>query len=117
MRCGTVASPSTKRWAFGPAVLGYIAEAYIDFGTLGMFAALAAIGVFYGAIYRILLRWRRSRGLLGIAVATAALTSISPMESSFTKVFASVIVSLLVAWAVIVFIVPRWAPWLVADRR
>lgn len=97
--------------------LGYIAEAYIDFGTLGMFAALVAIGVFYGVIYRILLRWRHSRGLLGIAVVTAALTSISPMESSFTKVFASVIVSLLVAWAIIVFIVPRWAPWLVADRR
>ena len=29
--------------------LGYIAEAYIDFGTFGMFAALVAIGLFYGA--------------------------------------------------------------------
>ena len=93
--------------------LGYIAEAYIDFGAFGMFAALAAIGLFYGAIYRILLRWRLSRGLLGIAVATAVLASVSPLENSFTKVFGSVIVSLLVAWTMIVFVVPRWAPWLV----
>jgi hypothetical protein len=93
--------------------LGYIAEAYIDFGAFGMFAALAAIGLFYGAIYRILLRWRASRGLLGMAVATTVLTNVGPMENSFTKVFGGVIVSLLVAWVMIVFVVPRWAPWLV----
>ena len=42
--------------------LGYIAEAYIDFGSIGMFAALLGIGLFYGAIYRVLSRWRRSQG-------------------------------------------------------
>lgn len=93
--------------------LGYIAEAYIDFGAVGMFAVLLAIGLLYGAIYRALLRWRASRGLLGMAMATAVLISVGPMENSFTKVFGGVIVSLLVAWAMIVFIVPRWAPWLV----
>jgi hypothetical protein len=93
--------------------LGYIAEAYIDFGAFGMFPALFAIGLFYGLIYRFLSRWRRSRGLLGMAVATAVLTNVGPLENSFTKVFGGVIASLLVAWAVIVFIVPRWAPWLV----
>ena len=97
--------------------LGYIAEAFIDFGPFGMYAALLAIGLFYGLIYRTLLRWRRSHGLLGMAVATAALTSVGALENSFTKVFGGVIVSLLVAWAMIVFILPRWAPWLVADRR
>jgi hypothetical protein len=93
--------------------LGYIAEAYIDFGTFGMFATLAAIGIFYGAIYRALLRWRASHGLLGMAMATAVLMSVGPMENSFTKVFGGVIVSLLAAWLMIVFVVPRWAPWLV----
>jgi hypothetical protein len=97
--------------------LGYIAEAYIDFGAIGMFAALAAIGVFYGAIYRALLRWRASRGLLGMAMATAVLASAAPMENSFTKLFGGIIVSLLIASVMILFIVPRWAPWLLAGRR
>ena len=92
--------------------LGYIAEAYIDFGGFGMFAALFAIGLFYGAIYRVLLRWHASRGLLGMAIATGVLTSVGAMENSFTKVFGTVIVSLLVAWVMILFVVPRWAPWL-----
>jgi hypothetical protein len=93
--------------------LGYIAEAYIDFGAFGMFVVLLGVGLFYGAIYRALSRWRRSQGLLGMAVATALLVSVGPMENSLTKVFGSTIVSLLVACVMIVFIVPRWAPWLV----
>jgi hypothetical protein len=93
--------------------LGYIAEAYIDFGSVGMFAALFGIGLLYGAIYRVLARWRRSQGLLGIAVASVVMVSVGAMENSFTKVFGGVIVSLVVATMMIVFIVPRWAPWLV----
>jgi hypothetical protein len=92
--------------------LGYVAEAYIDFGSFGMFAVLFGIGLFYGLIYRWLSRWRRSRGLLGVAVVTAVLTGVAPLENSFTKAFGSVIVSLIVAVGMINFIVPRWAPWL-----
>jgi hypothetical protein len=97
--------------------LGYVAETYIDFGEFGMFAALAAMGLIYGAAYRTLLRWRASRGLLGAAVATAVLVNVGAIENSFTKVFGSVVVTLLVAWAMIVFVVPRLAPWLVPGRR
>jgi hypothetical protein len=93
--------------------LGYIAESYIDFGAYGMFAELLAIGLLYGLIYRVLLRWRRSSGLLGMAVATAVLTNVGPMENSFTKIFGAVVVSLVIAWGVTMFFVPRWAPWLV----
>jgi hypothetical protein len=93
--------------------LGYIAEAYIDFGSVGMFAVLIGIGLFYGSIYRWFSHWRRSQGPLGMAVASAALVSVGAMENSFTKVFGSVVVSLLVATMMIIFIVPRWAPWLV----
>jgi hypothetical protein len=93
--------------------LGYIAETYIDFGSVGMFVGLIGIGLFYGAIYRVLSRWRRSQGLLGMAVASAVLVSVGAMENSVTKVFGGVIVSLVVATMMILFIVPRWAPWLV----
>jgi hypothetical protein len=97
--------------------LGYVAEAYIDFGKFGMFGVLCAIGIFYGAVYRTLLRWRASQGLLGTAMATMVLESVGALENSFTKVFGGVIVSLFVAWAMILFILPHWAPWLVRVKR
>ena len=97
--------------------LGYVAEAYIDFGSFGMFVAIAAIGLFYGAVYRILSRWHRSRGLLGVGMATAVLVGVGVLENSFTKVFGSVIVTLLVAWVTIMLIVPFWAPWLRLGQR
>jgi hypothetical protein len=96
--------------------LGYVAEAYIDFGAYGMFAALLAIGLLYGTIYRVLLTWRRSRGLLGVAVATSVLASVGPLENSFTKVFGGIAVYLVVAVGMILVIIPRWAPWLVRLR-
>jgi hypothetical protein len=94
--------------------LGYVAEAYIDFGPYAMFPVLLLIGMFYGSIYRFFIRWRRSYGLYGMAIATTVLMSVGPLENSFTKVFGGVIVSLVVAW---VLIFPRWLPWLVPDRR
>jgi hypothetical protein len=94
--------------------LGYIAEAYIDFGPYLMLPVLFAIGMFYGGIYRFLIRWWRSYGLYGMAIATTVLTSVGPLENSFTKVFGGVIVSLVVSW---VLIFPRWLPWLLPDRR
>jgi hypothetical protein len=48
-----------------------------------------------------------------MAVATAVLTSVGPIENSFTKVFGGMVVSLVAAWAMTRFFVPRWAPWLV----
>ena len=79
-----------------------------------MFPVLLLIGMFYGSIYRFFIRWRRSYGLYGMAIATTVLMSVGPLENSFTKVFGGVIVSLVVAW---VLIFPRWLPWLVPDRR
>ena len=96
--------------------LGWIAEMYIDFGTLGMFPAAFFVGLFYGSIYRRLLRWRASRGLLGMALATAVLIGAGALENSFTKVFGGVVSSLLSTWALAKYMVPRWAPWLAVSR-
>ncbi|WP_072387914.1 hypothetical protein [Hyphomicrobium sp. CS1BSMeth3] len=94
--------------------LGWIAEAYIDFGRYGMFLSILAISVFYGSIYRRLIRWDLTRGLFGAALATAVLQGAGFLESSITKVFGGVIVSLLMAWMLVKFILPRIAPWLLA---
>jgi hypothetical protein len=90
--------------------LGYVAESYIDFGYVGMFAELLLIGVFFGLVYRALVRWKSSRGLLGSALATAVLVGACSLDSSFTKTFGGIIASLLVAWAFAKFFVPRWLP-------
>ncbi|CAA2141118.1 hypothetical protein HYPP_02279 [Hyphomicrobium sp. ghe19] len=98
--------------------LGYVAECYIDFGQFGMMIALLIIGLIYGALYRWFLRWKASPSLLGMAVATAVILPVGPLENSFTKVFGSLIIALLVAAALVTLIIPRWAPWLlVAQRR
>jgi hypothetical protein len=96
--------------------LGYVAESYIDFGPLGMFPALFVIGLLFGRIYRGLLHWSASRGLLGMALATGILTGAAALETSFTKAFGGIAVALLVAVLLAGLVVPRWAPWLKAER-
>ncbi|MFT3722163.1 MAG: hypothetical protein QM773_01150 [Hyphomonadaceae bacterium] len=93
--------------------LGWVAEIYIDFGRWGMMIAAAGIGVFYGLIYRLFTHWTRSVGLLGFAVSSAVLISAAPLESSITKVIGGLVSAVIVAWAIIRFIVPRWCPWVV----
>jgi hypothetical protein len=93
--------------------LGWIAETYIDFGEYLMMGAIFLIGYFYGRIYRWCLDGSGAKGLLGFASATSALVSVMVLESSFTKTFGGVVVSLLVVWVIVKFVVPRWCPWLV----
>lgn len=87
--------------------LGWIAELYIDFGAWGMMLAAMLIGVFYGAIYRFLTSWSKSRGLLGYATATVVLFGAVYLESSITKVIGGVIVALLASLVVVYAIGPR----------
>ena len=96
--------------------LGYVAESYIDFGAIGMFPALFLIGLMFGRIYRGLLRWTASRGLLGMGLASGVLTGAAALETSFTKAFGGIAVALLVAVLLAGLVLPRWAPWLRAER-
>jgi hypothetical protein len=46
--------------------IGYIAEAYIDYGIWGMMPLLFVLGLAQGASYRWLMHGQRTRGVLGI---------------------------------------------------
>jgi hypothetical protein len=96
--------------------LGYVAECYIDFGAWEMMIALFLIGYFYGKIYSHFVRSRAASNLLGIATASAILVGVGTLENSITKVFGGVTASVLVAWLMIWFVIPRWCPWLVGGR-
>lgn len=96
--------------------LGYVAESYIDFGVSGMMACLFMFGYVLGQVYRTLLSWRATKGLLGMALATGVLFGMSVLESSITKTLGGFGASLLAAWLIGKWGVPKWCPWAVDDR-
>jgi hypothetical protein len=93
--------------------LGWVAETYIDFGEYLMMGAIFLIGYFYGRIYRWCLDGFGANALLRFASAPAVLITIFSLEGSLAKTFGGVVVSLLIVWLVVKFVVPRWCPWLV----
>lgn len=94
--------------------LGYVAEAYIDFGVFGMLLVLTVLGWVYGLTYRYLFFNRPFRGPLAAGYATTVLLGVTLLDNSFTKLFGGFIVVLLAAWLVQRFVLPHWFPWAVA---
>lgn len=92
--------------------IGYMGESYIDFGAIGMMVPVFFLGLLYGRIYKWMLDAPYSRCLLGMAMASATLFVGCFLESSITKVFGGLIVSLLAAWVVTRFVATRFFPWL-----
>jgi hypothetical protein len=87
--------------------LGYVAESYIDFGPWFMMLPILALGGAYGRFYRWLVNYRFSRGMIGMALATATLYPAAYLESSITKLFGGLVVAGLVAWVIARVVVPR----------
>jgi hypothetical protein len=96
--------------------IGYMGEAYIDFGAFGMMPVVAAFGFFLGRIYRYMLTSRASRGLLGMGLATTIIQEAAPFEQSITKAFGAIIVMLLISWLLIRIVIPNYAPWVVRAK-
>jgi hypothetical protein len=93
--------------------IGYMAETYVDFGALGMMPVVAAFGYFLGRIHRHFMTSPRSRGLLGMGLASAIINVAGAFESSILKSLGGIIVMLLVSWLLTWFVIPRCAPWVV----
>ncbi|PWK53138.1 O-antigen polysaccharide polymerase Wzy [Silicimonas algicola] len=96
--------------------IGYIAETYIDFGTIGMMVVIFIYGLILGRVYRWFVRGPRTRGLLGMALISAILLGAMALESSITKVIGGLIVSILVAYLIARWVVPLCLPWLRAGK-
>ena len=65
--------------------MGYMAESYIDFGSLGMFVPIFLLGVLYGAEYRYLITRRRYL-TFAYGAAPVILISASQFETSAVKI-------------------------------
>lgn len=86
--------------------LGYMAEAYIDFGVPFMFFAIGVLGVALGAFYRWLLHQRGSLALAGVSLAPVALMPAYLAETSILKMVSSLVLMLLVSVVVIKILAP-----------
>lgn len=91
--------------------IGYVGEAYIDFGTYGMMLALFGVGCGYGYGYRLLSRSKVAGSLVGMGLATAALQPIGFLETSFTKAAGGLAITLLVTWLFVKFLIPLCLRW------
>lgn len=96
--------------------LGFMAEAYIDFGPALMMPALLLAGLAYGRLYACFAYDRRAGGLPGMAMATAVLLPGLALESSLTKIVGGVAVAGLVAIAAMRCLMPALTPDLMLRR-
>lgn len=93
--------------------LGYMAESYIDFGPWLMMVPIAALGWMLGRFYRGFMGLRCSNRLMLASLASVAVFQAAYFETSISKLFATLVVSMLASWMVARWLVPRFV---VADR-
>ncbi|PPC88186.1 MAG: hypothetical protein CTY31_02275 [Hyphomicrobium sp.] len=92
--------------------IGYMGESYIDFGPYGMMIAIFFLGLVLGGIYRWLMTSPRSAGIIGMGLVSSILMSASAIENSILKLGGTIVVSILVAFIIDRFVVPRITPLL-----
>jgi hypothetical protein len=87
--------------------MGYMAEAYIDFGYIFMFVPIAGLGLFLGALYRRLLSLSGLGAALGVALAPFALMPALLSETSSLKLVPALCLSIVSCWLILNFLAPR----------
>ena len=66
--------------------IGYMGESYIDFGPIGMFAPIFVLGLLYGLVYRLFVKYARFK-VIGFGAATSVLLfSAYNFETSNVKI-------------------------------
>src|SRR5439155_12788367 len=92
--------------------IGYVAESYVDFGPIGMFAPILLLGIFYGLIYRLLVIHSRSK-LISTAIASAILIfGAYTIETSNIKIVGGIVTALLVIGTIYVLFGRVFRAWL-----
>jgi uncharacterized membrane protein len=83
--------------------IGYMGESYIDFGPIGMFVPIFLLGLLYGYIYRLFVRYARYK-LIGFAAATAVLLfSAYNFETSNVKILGGMLACAIIAFLFLFF--------------
>src|SRR5207237_10139330 len=92
-------------------VLGYMAEAYIDFVRIGMFLPIFVFGLLWGRMYAWLLS--RSRiGVMGLGFGTALMLIAMQFEISEVKLIGGMIARFLILAVVVKYVMPKFERYL-----
>jgi hypothetical protein len=86
--------------------IGYMAEAYIDFGPIFMFGAIGTLGAGIGFFYRWLLHKRGTMVVAGAALAPFALMPAHLAETSILKMIPSLFLTFLACIVVLKLLAP-----------
>ena len=86
--------------------MGYMAEAYIDFGSVLMFLPILLFGASLGYIYRRLLSAPGRDSVIGAAVSTFTLMQAYALETSVLKLIPAVGLCLLASVIILKFLAP-----------
>jgi hypothetical protein len=97
--------------------IGWVAEAYVDFGRLGMHLAALVIGAGFGLVYRFFTNWPRAKGALGFGLATAILLPAAFLETSITKSVGGVVAGVIAAFLIARFVIPLVSPWMAGRKN
>lgn len=81
--------------------MGYMAEAYIDFGPILMFVPIAVLGLSLGYFYRWLIVRPGAEAVLGAALAPFALMPANDLGSSVLKLIPALVLSIIPCWAIL----------------
>jgi hypothetical protein len=85
--------------------IGYMGEAYIDFGYIFMMVPIFLLGLTCGWFYKWISTYPSGPSLIGMGLATVVLYPAAQFETSITKLIGGLLASVLMAW-----VVARWAP-------
>lgn len=88
--------------------IGYMGEAYIDFGPYFMMVPIFSLGWGLGRFYKWIFNYPATRGLLGMGLATATLYPAAQFETSITKLIGGLVVTMLICWIVARWVAPRF---------
>jgi hypothetical protein len=92
--------------------IGYVAESYVDFGPLWMFAPIVLLGIFYGLIYRMLVVHSRAK-LICTAIASSILIfGAYTIETSNIKIVGGIMTELLVIGTMYLLFGQAFKTWL-----